>query len=131
MFFFYLEGATATVDLIANPNVKQSILEDREEHKGAETERTHSKEEQEEEEKKRREVGVKRWSHVSKLSHKRVEASPKLDEHWEAPHHSKEREDQEGELWRSPEEQELQLMARTEPQDKRDEEGSGSRKTGV
>ncbi|XP_051730525.1 chromogranin-A [Ctenopharyngodon idella] len=124
------EGATATVDLIANPNVKQSILEDREEHKGAETERTHSKEEQEEEEKKRREVGVKRWSHVSKLSHKRVEASPKLDEHWEAPHHSKEREDQEGELWRSPEEQELQLMARTEPQDKRDEEGSGSRKTG-
>ncbi|XP_016372148.1 chromogranin-A [Sinocyclocheilus rhinocerous] len=116
----------ATDDHEANPDVKQSIMEDSEEHKGSETERTHSKEEEE----KKREVGVKRWSRVSKLSHKRVEASPKLDEHWEAPHHSKEREDQEGELWRSPEEQELQLMAQTQPQDKRDEEGSGSRKTG-
>uniref|UniRef100_A0A8C1JWE6 Chromogranin A n=1 Tax=Cyprinus carpio TaxID=7962 RepID=A0A8C1JWE6_CYPCA len=114
----------------ANPDVKQSIMEDSKEHKGAETERTHSKEEQEEEEEKKREVGVKRWSRVRKLSHKRVEASPKLDEHREAPHHSKEREDQEGELWRSPEEQELQLMAQTQAQDKRDEEGSGSRKTG-
>lgn len=99
-------------------------MEDRAEHKEAETERTHSKEEHEEEKSK---VGVKRWSRVSKLSHKRVETSPKLDKHWEAPHHSKESED----LWRSPEEQELQLMARTEAQDKRDEEGSGSRKTGV
>lgn len=97
-------------------------MEDREE---AETERTHSKDE--EEEKKKSEVGVKRWSRVSKPSHKRVETSPKLDEHWEAPHHSKES----GDLWRSPEEQELQLIARTEPQDKREEEGSGSRKTGV
>ncbi|XP_056115946.1 chromogranin-A [Rhinichthys klamathensis goyatoka] len=114
------EGETATDNLEANPDVKQSIMEDREEHKEAETERTHSKEEEE----KKSEVGVKR--RVSKLSHKRVETSPKLDEHWEVPHHSKESED----LWRSPEEQELQLMARTEPQDKRDEEGSGSRKTG-
>uniref|UniRef100_A0A8C2K2Z3 Chromogranin-A n=1 Tax=Cyprinus carpio TaxID=7962 RepID=A0A8C2K2Z3_CYPCA len=120
----------ATDDHEANPDVKQSIMEDSKEHKGAETERTHSKEEQEEEEEKKREVGVKRWSRVRKLSHKRVEASPKLDEHREAPHHSKEREDQEGELWRSPEEQELQLMAQTQAQDKRDEEGSGSRKTG-
>uniref|UniRef100_A0A8C1UFM2 Chromogranin-A n=1 Tax=Cyprinus carpio TaxID=7962 RepID=A0A8C1UFM2_CYPCA len=120
---------TATDNHEANPDVKQSVIEDSEEHKGAETERTHSKEELEEEEEKKREVGVKRWS-VSKLSHKRAEASPKVDEHWEAPHHSKEREDQEGELWRSPEEQELQLMAQTQPQDKRDEEGSGSRKTG-
>ncbi|XP_016125665.1 chromogranin-A-like isoform X1 [Sinocyclocheilus grahami] len=124
------DGETATDDHEANPDIKQSIMEDSEEHKGAETERTHSKEELEEEEEKKREVGVKRWSHVSKLSHKRVEASPKLDEHWEAPQHSKEREGQEGELWRSPEEQELQLMAQTQPQDKRDEEGSGSRKTG-
>ncbi|XP_043075878.1 chromogranin-A [Puntigrus tetrazona] len=121
---------TATDDHEANPDVKQPITEDSEQHKGAETERTHSKEELEEEEGKKREVGVKRWSRVSKLSHKREEASPKLDEHWEEPHHSKEREDQEGELWRSPEEQELQLMAQTQPQDKRDEEGSGSRKTG-
>uniref|UniRef100_A0A8C2BQC1 Chromogranin-A n=1 Tax=Cyprinus carpio TaxID=7962 RepID=A0A8C2BQC1_CYPCA len=120
---------TATDNHEANPDVKQSVIEDSEEHKGAETERTHSKEELEEEEEKKREVGVKRWS-VSKLSHKKAEASPKVDEHWEAPHHSKEREDQEGELWRSPEEQELQLMAQTQPQDKRDEEGSGSRKTG-
>ncbi|XDV42179.1 hypothetical protein PO909_010891 [Leuciscus waleckii] len=122
------EGETATDDLEANPDVKQSIMEDREEHKEDETERTHSKDEQEgeEEKKKKSEVGVKRWSRVSKPSHKRVETSPKLDEHWEAPHHSKES----GDLWRSPEEQELQLMARTEPQDKRDEEGSGSRKTG-
>ncbi|KAK7150325.1 hypothetical protein R3I93_011546 [Phoxinus phoxinus] len=115
------EGETATDDLEANPDVKQSIIEE------ADTERTLSKEEQEEdEEEKKSEVGVKRWSRVSKLSHKRVETSPKLDEHWEAPHHSKESLD----LWRSPEEQELQLMARTQPQDKRDEEGSGSRKTG-
>ncbi|XP_077075574.1 chromogranin-A [Siphateles boraxobius] len=121
------EGKTATDDLEANPDVKQSIMEDRKEHKEAETERTRSKEEQEEEEeKKKSEVGVKQWSRVSKLSHKRVETRPKLDEHWEAPHHSKESED----LWRSPEEQELQLMARTEQQNKRDEEGSGSRKTG-
>ncbi|XP_073672690.1 chromogranin-A [Garra rufa] len=124
-------GATATDDHEANPDVKQSIMEDSEEHKEAEAERTHSKEEhEEEEEEKKREVGVKRWSRVNKLSHKRVEAGPKLDEHWEAPHHSKEKGDQEGELWRSPEEQELQLMAQTQPQDKRDEEGSGSRKTG-
>lgn len=105
-------------------------MEDREEHKEDETERTHSKEEHEEEEekkKKKSEVAVKRWSRVSKLSHKRVETSPNRDEHWEAPQHSKESED----LWRSPEEQELQLMARSEAQDKRDEEGSGSRKTGV
>jgi len=104
-------------------------MEDREDHKEAETKRTHSKEEQEEEEEEeeeeKSEVGVKR--RVSKLSHKRVETSPKLDEHWEVAHHSKESED----LWRSPEEQELQLMARTEPLDKRDEEGSGSRKIGV
>lgn len=119
------DGETATDDQEANP-----IMEDSEEHKGAETERTHSKEELEEEEEKKREVGVKRWSRVSKLSHKRVEARPKLDEHLEAAQHSKEREDQEGELWRSPEEQELQLMAQTPPQDKPDEEGSGSRKTG-
>uniref|UniRef100_A0A673N698 Chromogranin-A n=1 Tax=Sinocyclocheilus rhinocerous TaxID=307959 RepID=A0A673N698_9TELE len=119
------DGETATDDHEANPDIKQSIMEDSEELKGAETERTHSKEELEEEEEKKREVGVKRWSRVSKLSHKRVEASPKLDEHWD-----KEREGQEGELWRSPEEQELQLMAQTQPQDKRDEEGSGSRKTG-
>ncbi len=103
-------------------------MEDSEEHKEL---NTHSKEELEEEEEKKREVGVKRWSRVSKLSHKRVEARPKLDEHLEAAQHSKEREDQEGELWRSPEEQELQLMAQTPPQDKPDEEGSGSRKTGV
>ncbi|XP_067273561.1 chromogranin-A [Pseudorasbora parva] len=119
-----------TDDLGANLDLKQFIMEDREEHKEAETERAHSKEEQEEEDKKKREVGVKHWSHVNKLSHKRVETSPKLDEHWEAPHHSKEREDQEGVLWRSPEEQELQLMARPEPHGKRDEEGSGNRKTG-
>ncbi|KAL1253686.1 hypothetical protein QQF64_015915, partial [Cirrhinus molitorella] len=127
------DGATSIDDHEANPGVKQSIMENSEEHKAAETERTHSKEEQEQEEEegeKKREVGVKRWSRVSKLSHKRVEASPKVDEHWEAAHHSKERGDQEGELWRSPEEQELQLMAQTQPQDKRDEEGSGSRKTG-
>ncbi|XP_026146834.1 chromogranin-A [Carassius auratus] len=119
-----------TDDHKVNQDVKQSVMEDSEERKGAETEGTHSKEELEEEEEKKREVGVKRWSRVSKLSHKRVEANPNLDEHREAPHHSKEREDEEGELWRSPEEQELQLMAQTQPQDKPDEEGSGSRKTG-
>ncbi|XP_056337365.1 chromogranin-A isoform X2 [Danio aesculapii] len=124
------EGPTATDDVEVNPDVKQSVMEDNQEHKGDETERTHSKEEPEEdEEEKKREVGVKRWSRVSKVSHKRVETSPKVDERWE-PQHSKEREDQEGDLWRSPEEQELQLMAQTQTQDKREEEGSGSRKTG-
>ncbi|NP_001006059.2 chromogranin-A precursor [Danio rerio] len=124
------EGPTATDDVEVNPDVKQSIMEDNQEHKGDETEKTHSKEEPEEdEEEKKREVGVKRWSRVSKVSHKRVEMSPKVDERWESKH-SKEREDPEGDLWRSPEEQELQLMAQTQTQDKREEEGSGSRKTG-
>ncbi|XP_052391775.1 chromogranin-A-like isoform X1 [Carassius gibelio] len=122
----YHKDVPATDDHESNPDVKQFIMEDSKEHKGAETERTHSKEEEE----KKREVGVKRWSRVRKVSHKRVEASPKLDEHRESPHHSKERADQEGELWRSPEEQELHLMAQTHAQDKRDEEGSGGRKTG-
>ncbi|KAI7799582.1 chromogranin-A isoform X2 [Triplophysa rosa] len=124
------DGATLTDGLEANPEVKQSIMEDIEEPRGAEKERTHSQEEQkDEEEEENREVGPKHWSRLSKLAHKRVETGQKLEEHREASQHSKERLDQEGELWRSPEEQELQIMAQTEPEDKRDEEGSASRKT--
>ncbi|XP_056620992.1 chromogranin-A [Triplophysa dalaica] len=125
------EGATLTDGLEANPEVKQSIMEDIEEPRGAEKERTHSTEEQkdEEEEEEKREVGPKYWSRLSKLAHKRVETGQKLEEHREASQHSKERMDQEAELWRSPEEQELQIMAQTEPEDKRDEEGSANRKT--
>ncbi|KAA0708616.1 Chromogranin-A -like protein [Triplophysa tibetana] len=116
--------------LEANPELKQSIMEDMEEARGAEKERTHSTEEQkDEEEEEKREVGPKYWSRLSKLAHKRVETGQKLEEHKEALQHSKERMDQEGELWRSPEEQELQIMAQTEPEDKRDEEGSAGRKT--
>lgn len=125
---FSSKGATLTDGLEANPEVKQSIMEDIEELKGVEKERTHSKEEQKDEEEKR-EVG--RWGRLSKLAHKRVETGQKLEERREASQHSKERMDQEGELWRSPEEQELQIMAQTEPEDKRDEEGSASRKTEV
>ncbi|XP_051954220.1 chromogranin-A [Xyrauchen texanus] len=111
------EGATVVDALEVNPEVKQSIMDER-----AEKEGTTSEEEE-------REFGVKRWSHMSKLAHQKVETSPTLDNNWEVPHHSKEQVAKEGEFWRSPEEQELQLMAQTEPEDKRDEEGSASRKT--
>lgn len=124
------DGPTLTDGLEANPEVKQSIMEDIEETKGAEKERTHSKEEQkDEEEEEKREAGPKRWSRLRKMAHKRVEMGQKFEERREASQHTKERMDQEGELWRSPEEQELQIMAQTEPEDKRDEEGSASRKT--
>ncbi|XP_051952166.1 chromogranin-A-like [Xyrauchen texanus] len=124
------EGSTVTDALEANSELKQSIMD-----KGAEKEGTNSKEEQkqeeeeEEEEQEKKEFGMKRWNRMSKLAHKKVETSPMLESNWEAPHHSKEQVEKEGELRRSPEEQELQLMAQTEPEDKRDEEGSASRKT--
>ncbi|XP_051511836.1 chromogranin-A-like [Myxocyprinus asiaticus] len=111
------EGAMLADALEVNPEVKQSIMDKR-----AEKEGTTSEEE-------KRDFGVKRWSHMSKLAHQKVEISPALDNNWEAPHHTKEQVEKEGEFWRSPEEQELQLMAQTEPEDKRDEEGSASRKT--
>lgn len=123
------EGATLTDGLEANPEVKQSIMEDIGEPRGAEEEKTHSKEEQKDEMEEKRDAGAKRWNRMSKLAHKRVETGQNLEERRETSQNSKERMDQEGELWRSPEEKELQLMAQTEPEEKRDEEGSASRKT--
>lgn len=42
----------------------------------------------------------------------------------EAPHHSQE-------VWKSPEEQELRMMARRDPEERREEEGSANKKTEV
>ncbi|KAL7871649.1 hypothetical protein SRHO_G00066320 [Serrasalmus rhombeus] len=71
---------------------------------------------------------VKRWSRTRQLAHRRAEMG--AYDQQEAPHHSKEVPGQgEGEVWKSPEEQELQMMARRDPEDRREEEGSASKKT--
>ncbi|XP_036437831.1 chromogranin-A isoform X3 [Colossoma macropomum] len=73
-------------------------------------------------------AGMKHWSRTRQLAHRRAEMG--AYDQQEAPHHSKEVPGQgEGEVWKSPEEQELQMMARRDPEDRREEEGSASKKT--
>lgn len=109
-------------------------------------------EEEEEDEVKREVAGVNHWSRMSELARslqtkKRAGEEEKLQEmkslevggQHEVPHHSKEVVEEEveekrkvGEARKSPEVKELQMMARREPQERREgeeEEGSTSRKT--
>lgn len=109
-------------------------------------------EEEEEDEVKREVAGVNHWSRMSELARslqtkKRAGEEEKLQEmkslevggQHEVPHHSKEVLEEEveekrkvGEARKSPEVKELQMMARREPQERREgeeEEGSTSRKT--
>lgn len=111
-------------------------------------------EEEEEDEVKREVAGVNHWSRMSELARslqtkKRAGEEEKLQEmkslevggQHEVPHHSKEVVEEEveekrkvGEARKSPEVKELQMMARREPQERREgeeEEGSTSRKTEV
>nr|XP_046149263.1 chromogranin-A isoform X3 [Oncorhynchus gorbuscha] len=108
--------------------------------------------EEEEDEVKREVAGVNHWSRMSELARslqtkKRAGEEEKLQEmkslevggQHEVPHHSKEVVEEEvekkrkvGEARKSPEVKELQMMARREPQERREgeeEEGSTSRKT--
>ncbi|XP_035649847.1 chromogranin-A [Oncorhynchus keta] len=108
--------------------------------------------EEEEDEVKREVAGVNHWSRMSELARslqtkKRAGEEEKLQEmkslevggQHEMPHHSKEVVEEEveekrkvGEARKSPEVKELQMMARREPQERREgeeEEGSTSRKT--
>ncbi|TRY57046.1 hypothetical protein DNTS_023947 [Danionella cerebrum] len=109
------EGGTAMEHLSRNPDIKQSIMEDSEQQGEADSDGTHSKEIMDEGEEKKGEVEAKPQSSVSKPSQRRAEMAQQGPE---------------GVLWKSPEEQELQLIAQTQGQDKPDEEGSGGRKTG-
>ncbi|XP_038823985.1 chromogranin-A [Salvelinus namaycush] len=109
-------------------------------------------EEEDEGEVKREVAGVNHWSRMSELARslqtkKRAGEEEKLQEvkslevggQHEVPHHSKEVVEEEveekrkvGEARKSPEVKELQMMARREPQERREgeeEEGSTSRKT--
>ncbi|XP_055728411.1 chromogranin-A isoform X1 [Salvelinus fontinalis] len=109
-------------------------------------------EEEDEGEVKRKVAGVNHWSRMSELARslqtkKRAGEEEKLQEvkslkvggQHEVPHHSKEVVEEEveekrkvGEARKSPEVKELQMMARREPQERREgeeEEGSTSRKT--
>ncbi|KAI4899332.1 hypothetical protein NFI96_014586, partial [Prochilodus magdalenae] len=73
-------------------------------------------------------AGMKHWSRTRQLAHRRAEMG--AYDQQETTHHSKEVPGQgEGEVWKSPEEQELQMMARSDPEDRREEEGSASKKT--
>ncbi|XP_020351568.1 chromogranin-A isoform X1 [Oncorhynchus kisutch] len=118
----------------------------------AEAKKEWEEEEEEEDEVKREVAGVNHWSRMSELARslqtkKRAGEEEKLQEmkslevggHHEVPHHSKEVVEEEveekrkvGEARKSPEVKELQMMARREPQERREgeeEEGSTSRKT--
>ncbi|KAL7888361.1 hypothetical protein AOLI_G00033350 [Acnodon oligacanthus] len=108
--------------------------------KSAEEEEEEESQEEQETVKKRREgpgqlegeekakAEMKHWSRARQLAHRRAEMG--AHDQQEAPHHSKEVTGQsEGEVWKSPEEQELQMMARRDPEDRREEEGSASKKT--
>lgn len=79
-------------------------------------------EEEQEESVERRRAGVgqqRDWSQSRETVHRRAYGQQ------EAPHHSKE-------AWKSPEEEELQMMAGREPEERRDmEEGSATKKTEV
>uniref|UniRef100_A0A4W5P0N4 Chromogranin-A n=1 Tax=Hucho hucho TaxID=62062 RepID=A0A4W5P0N4_9TELE len=105
-------------------------------------------EEEDEGEGKREVAGVNHWSRMSELARslqtkKRAGEEEKLQEvkllevggHHEVPHHSKEVVEEKrkvGEARKGPEVKELQMMARREPQERREgeeEEGSTSRKT--
>ncbi|KAG9282966.1 chromogranin-A isoform X2 [Astyanax mexicanus] len=81
-----------------------------------------------EEKKEKAKAGVKHWSHTRQLAQRRAEKGAYVQQ--EAEHHSKEVLGQgEGEVRKSPEEQELQMMARRDSEDRREEEGSASKKT--
>ncbi|XP_062857507.1 chromogranin-A [Trichomycterus rosablanca] len=72
-------------------------------------------------EKKTSEMKMKSLNHIKQLTLRRVDGPPVYDK--QGPlHHSKE-------VWKSPEEQELQMMAQKDPEDRREEEGSASKKT--
>ncbi|KAK1796044.1 hypothetical protein P4O66_009149, partial [Electrophorus voltai] len=75
------------------------------------------------------EAGLKRWGQARQLAHKRAELSARSYDQQEVPHHSKEASELGEEVWKSPEEQDLQMMARRDPEDRREEEGSASKKT--
>ncbi|XP_066533439.1 chromogranin-A isoform X2 [Hoplias malabaricus] len=75
-------------------------------------------------------AGLKPWSRSRLLTNRRADMNT-FDQQ-EVPHHSKEALGvgvRDGEVWKSPEEQELQMMVRREPEDRREEEGSASKKT--
>ncbi|XP_076873746.1 chromogranin-A isoform X2 [Brachyhypopomus gauderio] len=74
-------------------------------------------------------VGLKHWARARQLAHKRAEMSARSYEQQEAPHHSKEAPEAGEVVWKSPEEHDLQMMARRDPEDRRDEEGSAGKKT--
>uniref|UniRef100_A0AAZ3QMG2 Chromogranin-A n=1 Tax=Oncorhynchus tshawytscha TaxID=74940 RepID=A0AAZ3QMG2_ONCTS len=141
------EGGNVTLDKkgAESGEVTDAAEEKSEEKKTAE-------ENEEEDEVKREVAGVNHWSRMSELARslqtkKRAGEEEKLQEmkslevggQHEVPHHSKEVVEEEveekrkvGEARKSPEVKELQMMARREPQERREgeeEEGSTSRKT--
>ncbi|XP_060722048.1 chromogranin-A isoform X2 [Tachysurus vachellii] len=94
-----------------------NIDEEEEDEAGAAGAPDHSHVEEEEEEEVERQQ--RDWSRSRELAQRRAYGQQ------EAPHHSKE-------AWKSPEEEELQMMAGREPEEHRDmEEGSATKKTEV
>ncbi|MCJ8744024.1 hypothetical protein PDJAM_G00101420 [Pangasius djambal] len=89
-------------------------------HKRVEEEESQEEEEEQDESVEKSRAGVgkqKNWSRSGEPVHRRAYGQQ------EAPHHSKE-------VWKSPEEEELQMMAGREPEERRDpEEGSAAKKT--